>query len=81
MRAMYGGTPLTQIVDGTELYIVDLKTVPLPNTWGFGREQDYAAALNQAIITGVIREPGKYGIHLSTDGTGRWNVYRIIEEE
>ena len=81
MRSKYGGTPLTQIVDGMDMYVVDLKTVPTPNTWGFGREQDYAAALNNAIITGVISKPGKYGIRLLTDGTGRYHIYKIIEEE
>jgi hypothetical protein len=39
----------------------------------------YAEALNAAIETGVITEPGKYGIHIDTK-TNCWNVFKIIEE-
>ena len=40
---------------------------------------DYAQALQLAIETGVITEPGKYGIHVDTN-TRRWDVFKIIEE-
>lgn len=39
----------------------------------------YADALNNAIETGVITEPGKYAIHL-VPGTLRYEVAKIIEE-
>jgi hypothetical protein len=39
----------------------------------------YAQALTHAIETGVITEPGKYGIHL-IPGTKDYEIYKIIEE-
>lgn len=41
----------------------------------------YARALQLAIETGVISEPGKYGIHLykTPRHLNGWNVYKIIE--
>lgn len=38
----------------------------------------YAAALNDAIKTGIITEPGKYGIYL-VPGTDRYEIAKIIE--
>jgi hypothetical protein len=39
----------------------------------------YAQALTNAIETGVITEPGKYGIHL-VPGTNNYEIHKIIEE-
>ena len=42
---------------------------------------NYAAALTAAIETGVITEPGKYGIEIYYHhDQAMWNVYKIIEE-
>jgi hypothetical protein len=38
----------------------------------------YAEALTDAIKTGVIAEPGKYGIHL-VPGTNNYEIYKIVE--
>jgi hypothetical protein len=42
------------------------------------RTSAYANALTNAIATGVITEPGKYGIHLVT-GTANYEIYKIVE--
>lgn len=41
-------------------------------------ESKYAEALTDAIETGVITEPGKYGIHIDQQNN-RWDVYKIVE--
>lgn len=38
----------------------------------------YAKALTNAIETGVITEPGKYGIHL-VPGTDNYEIHKIVE--
>lgn len=38
----------------------------------------YAIALTNAIETGVITEPGKYGIHL-VPGTYNYEIYKVEE--
>lgn len=40
---------------------------------------DYAYALNSAIMSGMISEPGKYGIHVDKKNQ-RWDVFKIIEK-
>lgn len=42
---------------------------------------NYARALTDAIETGVITEPGKYGIHINFTTKTRWNynIFKIIE--
>lgn len=58
---------MLQIVDDKEVYVVDLKTMPeLPITWETPEEEPFAKALGAAILTGVITEPGKYGIETKT---------------
>lgn len=42
------------------------------------RTSPYALALTNAIETGVITEPGKYGIYL-VPGTLNYEIYRIME--
>lgn len=44
------------------------------------RQGRYAEALTNAIETGVITLPGKYGIYLVPD-SARYEVYKIIEEK
>lgn len=39
----------------------------------------YAEALTSAIATGIVTEPGKYGIHIDIE-TNRWEVFKIIEK-
>ena len=40
---------------------------------------DYAKALDDAIRTGVITEPGKYAIHLVRK-TNSYEIFRVIED-
>lgn len=42
------------------------------------KSMTYAEALTHALETGVITEPGKYGIHL-IPGTFSYKIYQIIE--
>lgn len=56
---------MLQTIAGTEVFVVDLVTLPeLPITWSNADEELYARALDHALRTGVITEPGKYGIEL-----------------
>ena len=72
---------MLQTIDGREVYVVDFNTIPATPITGVGKEEPYAIALTAAIDGGLITEPGKYGIHVTTDfdGTHVWNVYHIIE--
>lgn len=45
---------------------------------GFRPKATYAKALTDAIETGIITEPGKYGIHL-VPGTLDYEIHTIIE--
>ena len=45
---------------------------------GMRRQITYAQALTHAIETGVITEPGKYGIHL-VPGKNDYEIYTITE--
>jgi len=59
---------MRQIIDGYDVFVVDLDTMPeLPITWNTEEEKPYALALAAAIQQGVITEPGKYGIHIPSD--------------
>lgn len=42
---------------------------------------DYARALTNAIETGVITEPGKYGIHIEKNSNANWryDIFKINE--
>lgn len=74
-----------QIVDGTEVFVVDLEALPeLPITWSTAEEEPYAKALDHAIRTGVITEPGKYGIELEqaksrVDPNSHYSIHSIKE--
>ncbi len=70
---------MLQTVQGKPVYVVEFDTMPeLPIT-GIGWEAPYAKGLTEAILTRVITEPGKYGIHVDYE-TNRWEAHRIIEE-
>lgn len=73
---------MLQIIEGKEVYVVEFDKVPeLPITGVTKEEQLYAVALARAIATGVISEPGKYGITIKdTDDELRWDAYRIYED-
>lgn len=74
---------MLQIVDGLEVFVVDLQTMPeLPITWERDEEQPYALALETALRAGAITVPGKYGIYVEgTEGPKPiFNLYHIIEE-
>jgi hypothetical protein len=64
MRPLYKGEVMRQIIDGYDVYVVEFDTLPeRPIIWTFEDEKPYALALGHALRTGVITEPGKYGIH------------------
>jgi hypothetical protein len=70
-----------QTVDGRDVYVIDFATMPeLPITAGSLEDAPYAAALDDAIRTGVITEPGKYGIEIkgATDRID-YSIYAIKE--
>ncbi len=70
---------MLQTVQGKLMCVVEFDTMPeLPIT-GIGWEAPYAKGLTEAILTRVITEPGKYGIHVDYE-TNRWEAHRIIEE-
>jgi hypothetical protein len=69
-----------QIVDGYDVFVVDFDTMPQLPITGIGEEKPYAAALDAAIRTGIITEPGKYGIHIpSNDEPMRYSIFIIKE--
>lgn len=70
---------MLQIVDGLGVFVVDFATMPeLPIRGDLPGSSDYAWALTDAIETGIVTEPGKYGIHVSQDRQ-RYDIYKIIE--
>ena len=73
--------PITGLTAGELMY--DRSQPPLVSNLisllARGRRPTYAEALTDAIKTGVITEPGKYGIHL-VPGTKNYEIYKIIEE-
>lgn len=76
--------PITGLTEGEEayqemLYRMSYPHGPLATLAGLAtKEFTYAAALTHAIQTGIITEPGKYGIHLKP-GTLEYVIYTIIE--
>lgn len=72
--------PITGLTKGERIY--KRLTQPLGpgiGTLGRGIGITYAEILTAAIETGVITEPGKYGLY-RVPGTSNWEAYRIIEE-
>lgn len=70
---------MLQNVAGELVYVVEFDTMPeLPITGRNEVEGAYADVLTKAISTGIISEPGKYGINIDWN-TRYWNVYRIEE--
>lgn len=71
--------PITGLTDEEQVY-KKLTTVPwLSLADCRGKLITYAQALTDAIETGVITEPGKYGIHL-VPGTNDYEIAKIIEK-
>lgn len=66
--------PITGLTTGEKAYDVLTKH---PCT-GLRYDGSIAQALTSAIETGVITEPGKYGVHL-VPGTLDYEIYKIIE--
>jgi hypothetical protein len=70
--------PITGLIEGEKVYRF-LTGWPWTLGTGLNRERiTYAEALTDAIETGVITEPGKYGIHL-VPGTRSYEIVAIIE--
>ena len=71
---------MLQKIDGRTVFIVEIKQDPpelLPiNDGGDEELAPYAQALDAAIRTGVIVEPGKYAIELVEE---LWQVFQIFE--
>lgn len=66
-----------QIVDGREVFVVDLKEIPeLPIRWENEEEKPYARVLAMAIMSGVIVFPGKYALEVTGS---HWNVWNVEE--
>ena len=75
---------ILQTVDGREVFVVDFDVMPeLPITWNTLDEKPYADALANAIQTGVITKPGKYGIAIEEPVdptvTISYSIYTIKE--
>lgn len=74
---------MRQMIQGYDVFVVDFETMPeLPITWNADKpeEKPYALALAAAIHTGVITEPGKYGIHIpSNDEPMLYTIFTITE--
>lgn len=59
---------MLQTIHGVTMFIVEFDTMPeLPITWSNETEKPYALALGAAIATGIVTEPGKYGITVQGD--------------
>lgn len=78
--------PITGLTQGEAAYREMLRVASQPTFLhvGFGVKLafariTYAEALTKAIETGVITEPGKYGIHL-VPGTDNYEIYTIVEK-
>ena len=71
--------PITGRTHGEQVYndLLWLFRSPSAESGPTGR---YAQALTDAIETGVITKPGKYGIHLDTVGTD-YSIYMFNEYE
>jgi len=76
-----------QDIEGHHCYVVELATFPPPLPIHDGGDPSltlYAEAMNAAIESGQIREPGKYGIELYRQpmpygNVLKYNVYEIKE--
>lgn len=73
---------MLQTVDGYEVFVVEFDTLPeLPITWEKEEEKSFALALGAALVTGVITEPGKYGIHIPADEKPMlYSIFEIKED-
>jgi hypothetical protein len=71
-----------QDIQGHHVFVADIAENPqnlLPITDGGDRSlRPYAHALETAILTGIVREPGKYGIEVDGQGS-HYNIYAIQE--
>ncbi len=61
------------------LYFASYPHGPSGTLSGMHQRITYAQALTNAIETGIITEPGKYGIYL-VPGTNDYEIHRIIEK-
>lgn len=75
---------MLQTVAGREVFVVEFDTMPeLPITWSTEEERPYAQILGAAIMTGLITEPGKYGLAIEDPTPGsddlNFTVHAITE--
>jgi hypothetical protein len=72
--------PITGLTEGERKYELIMRYLgaTLTGSGVFPRTGKYALALTNAIETGVITKPGKYGIHLDSDGRN-YSIYEFNE--
>lgn len=71
---------MLQVIGNRKVYVIDFDVMPeLPITWESEEERPYAKALQAAIETNVIDQPGKYGIFIGPDDPTHWVAFEIIE--
>lgn len=70
---------MLQTIEGTEVYVVDFTEMPELPIHGTSVESIYAQALTDAIETGIITEPGKYGITVNRI-TRTYEIFAINED-
>lgn len=70
-----------QVIDGKEVYVVELTDRPWSiHSGGDPKLAPYAMALNFALQDGIVTGPGKYAIHVDLElEDPTWNVFRVIE--
>jgi hypothetical protein len=69
-----------QTIDGRNVFVVELAQLPdLPITdGGIPHLKPYAEALELAILSGIVKAPGKFGIEITDLGTN-YNIYEVKE--
>jgi hypothetical protein len=77
--------PITGLTEGEKVYekAIDGASFPQGSFWTLagmfaGRKLTIAEALTDALETGVITEPGKYGVHL-VPGKAEYEIFTINE--
>lgn len=73
---------MLQNVDGKLVYVVVITEPPLTLLPVYSDEnrflRPYADALDDAIRSGIVKDPGKYGIWMNLLRT-RYEIYKIVE--
>lgn len=80
------GKTMFQNIDGHHVFVVEITEPPMTllpiNDSGIRLLRPYADALQDAILYGMITEPGKYAIEFPESpllAWGPWSIYSITE--